>query len=108
MIHDIITNLFGLLSNTPGAPQPTAVTASESLLPPRRGQPVRLDLYPPLGDFYRCQCHATPLRPLQEFDLLVHYNCTSIMFFLMRHVGVNEWRASWTLAAVEYDRVWPA
>ncbi|KAF8483770.1 hypothetical protein DFH94DRAFT_724064, partial [Russula ochroleuca] len=30
VIYDIIADLFGLLSNTPGAPQPTAVTASES------------------------------------------------------------------------------
>ncbi|KAI0000925.1 hypothetical protein BJV77DRAFT_1063502 [Russula vinacea] len=30
VIYDIITNLLGLLSNTPGASQPTAVTASGS------------------------------------------------------------------------------
>ena len=30
MIYDVITNLLGLLSNTPGAPQQTAVTTSES------------------------------------------------------------------------------
>ncbi|KAF8472331.1 hypothetical protein DFH94DRAFT_684557 [Russula ochroleuca] len=28
--YDVITNLLGLLSNSPGAPQQTAVTASES------------------------------------------------------------------------------
>ncbi|KAF8483769.1 hypothetical protein DFH94DRAFT_324318 [Russula ochroleuca] len=30
VIYDVITNLLGLLSNTPDAPQPVAVTASES------------------------------------------------------------------------------
>ncbi|KAF8472334.1 hypothetical protein DFH94DRAFT_766228 [Russula ochroleuca] len=30
VIYDVITNLLGLLSNTPGAPQQTAVTASDS------------------------------------------------------------------------------
>ncbi|KAI0000930.1 hypothetical protein BJV77DRAFT_1146970 [Russula vinacea] len=30
VIYNAITNLLGLLSNTPGAPQPTAATASES------------------------------------------------------------------------------
>ncbi|KAI0000919.1 hypothetical protein BJV77DRAFT_1095993 [Russula vinacea] len=49
VIYDVITKLLGLLSNTPGAPQPTAVTASGRHLPPRRSQLVRLNLYPPLG-----------------------------------------------------------
>ncbi|KAI0000928.1 hypothetical protein BJV77DRAFT_971656 [Russula vinacea] len=30
VIYDVITNLLGILSNTPGAPQPTGVTASEA------------------------------------------------------------------------------
>ncbi|KAH9992901.1 hypothetical protein BJV77DRAFT_408592 [Russula vinacea] len=30
VIYNVITNLLGLLRNTPGAPQPTAATASES------------------------------------------------------------------------------
>ncbi|KAI0000922.1 hypothetical protein BJV77DRAFT_971611 [Russula vinacea] len=29
VIYDVITNLLGLLGNTPGAPQPTAATASD-------------------------------------------------------------------------------
>ncbi|KAH9972927.1 hypothetical protein BJV77DRAFT_1039797 [Russula vinacea] len=29
VVYNVITNLLGLLSNTPGVPQPTAVTASE-------------------------------------------------------------------------------
>ncbi|KAF8483315.1 hypothetical protein DFH94DRAFT_843022 [Russula ochroleuca] len=33
VIYDVITNLLGLLSNSPGDPQPVAVTTSESSAP---------------------------------------------------------------------------
>ncbi|KAI0000920.1 hypothetical protein BJV77DRAFT_958622 [Russula vinacea] len=46
VIHDVITNLLGLLNNTPGAPQPTAATASESSSAPTT-QPTGTPQSPP-------------------------------------------------------------